>query len=438
MSTAEATRSKPQEATQTSAAAPAQVDVKAMGARARAAAAKLALLRPEIKNRALEAMADAFVAHRAAIRKENEKDLAAGREKGLSAAMLDRLTLNDKRIDAMAEALRDVARLDDPVGEVFDMKIRPNGLRVGRMRMPFGVIGIIYESRPNVTADAGALCVKSGNAVILRGGSEAIHSNRILARLMDDAGAANGLPADSIQLVPVTDRRAVNEMLKLHQHIDLIIPRGGKSLIEEVVNNSTIPVIKHYDGNCYIFVDEGADLQMAAKIVANAKCQRPGVCNALESLLVHESIAGEFLPRVAKELGAAKVELRASERARKFIPDAKPATDEDFRTEYLELILSVGVVDSLDAAIEWINAYGSHHTDAIITNDHTRAMRFLTGVDSACVFVNASTRFSDGGEFGMGCEIGISTDKLHARGPMGLRELTTAKFVVFGEGQIRT
>lgn len=412
--------------------------VKEMAQRAREAAAQLATLRPDVKNRALEAMAESFLQNRDRIKSENEKDLKAGREKGLSSAMLDRLTLGDKAINGMASALRQVARLDDPVGEIYDMHTRPNGIRVGRMRAPFGVIGIIYESRPNVTADAGALCVKSGNAVILRGGSEAFASNTFLAQLMDEAGESEGLPRNSVQLVPTTDRAAVHEMLKLNGLIDLIIPRGGRSLIEMVVENSTIPVIKHYDGNCYIFVDESADLDMAERVILNAKCQRPGVCNALESLLIHEKIAPTFLSRIANKLAEAGVEVRAGEEARKILPSATPATDEDFRTEYLDVIISVGVVPGLAAAIAWINEYGSHHTDAILTRDHENAMRFLNGVDSACVFVNCSTRFSDGGEFGLGCEIGISTDKLHARGPMGLRELTTSKFVVFGEGQIRS
>ncbi|MBX7243851.1 MAG: glutamate-5-semialdehyde dehydrogenase [Candidatus Sumerlaeaceae bacterium] len=415
----------------------AAVDMRTMAKNAREAAARLAVLRPAAKNAALVAMADAFLAHRARIKAENEKDLAAGREKGLSAAMLDRLTLNDKRIDAMAAGLREVALLDDPVGEIYEMKTRPNGLRIGRMRMPFGVIGIIYESRPNVTADAGALCVKSGNAVILRGGSEAIHSNRILATIMDDAGAAAGLPANCIQLVPTTDRAAVQDMLRLNGLIDLIIPRGGKSLIEMVMENSTIPVIKHYDGNCHVYVDATADLDMAASIVLNSKAQRTGVCNAAESLLVHEAVAAEFLPRIGTDLTAANVEIRGDEKVRKYIPAAKPATEDDHRAEFLDLIISAAVVPSLDAAVDWINEYGSHHTEAIVTRDHDSAMKFTTAVDSACVHINASTRFSDGGEYGMGCEIGISTDKLHARGPMGLKELTTYKFIVFGEGQIR-
>lgn len=409
-----------------------------MGRKAREASARLAGLKPSVKNQALVAMAASFMDHAAAIQAENRKDLEAGEKKGLSKAMLDRLALSDKRIAEMAAGLQQVATLDDPVGEVYDMKTRPNGIRVGRMRMPFGVIGIIYESRPNVTADAGALCVKSGNAVILRGGSEAIHSNTILARLMDEAGARAGLPANSIQLVPITDRAAVQAMLKMNDSIDLIIPRGGKSLIEMVVENSTIPVIKHYDGNCHIYVDADADLEMAERIILNAKCQRPGVCNAMESLLIHESVTGHFLPRIAKALQAAGVELRCDDKARKVLPSATPATEADFRTEYLDLIVSVAIVPSLQSAADWINAFGSHHTDAIVTRSYENAMQFLTAVDSACVFVNASTRFSDGGEFGMGCEIGISTDKLHARGPMGLRELTTSKFIVFGDGQIRT
>jgi glutamate-5-semialdehyde dehydrogenase len=411
--------------------------MEAMGRTAREAAAGLAVLQPAVKNAALEAMAAAFERSRDEIVAENAKDLEAGRAKGLGIAMLDRLTLTPKRVDAMAAALRQVALLDDPVGEIYDMRTRPSGIRVGRMRMPIGVIGIIYESRPNVTADAGALCMKSGNAVILRGGSEAFHSNTVLARLMDEAGTAAGLPKGSIQLIPTTDRAAVMQMLKQNRHIDLIIPRGGKSLIEMVVENSSIPVIKHYDGNCHVYVDAEADLDMAAAIVLNAKCQRPGVCNAMESLLVHESVAEEFLTRIANDLAKADVEIRGDEATQKIVLGAKAATEDDFKAEFLDLVISVAVVKDVDAAIEWINNYSSHHTDAIVTGNHANAMRFLTAVDSACVHVNASTRFSDGGEFGMGCEIGISTDKLHARGPMGLRELTTSKFIVLGDGQVR-
>ncbi|MGB9691836.1 MAG: glutamate-5-semialdehyde dehydrogenase [Candidatus Sumerlaeaceae bacterium] len=408
-----------------------------IGKKARKAAARLGCLSPAAKNRALAAIADMLVARCESIKQANARDLEAGQAKGLSAAMLDRLMLDDKRILAMAAALQQVAQLEDPVGEIYDMHVRPNGLRVGRMRVPIGVIGIIYESRPNVTVDAGALCIKSGNAVILRGGSEAFHSNQALAAIMDDAAQSAGLPEGSVQLVPTTDRAAVEAMLTLSEFIDLIIPRGGRSLIELVVRMSTIPVIKHYDGNCHIFVDESADFEMAERIILNAKCQRPGVCNAMESLLVHESIAAAFLPRICQALVANGVEIRGDAKTCDLMPGVKLATEEDYRTEFLDLILSVAVVPSLDAAIAWINEYGSHHTDAILTRNHRNAMRFLSEVDSACVFVNCSTRFSDGGEFGMGCEIGISTDKLHARGPMGLRELTTSKFVVFGDGQVR-
>lgn len=411
--------------------------VRNLGIQARKAARGLAALKPETKNKALRGIAEALVARSEDIKRANAIDLEAGKNKGLSSAMLDRLMLDDKRIKSMAQAVEQVAILEDPVGEIYDMKVRPNGLRVGRMRMPIGVIGIIYESRPNVTVDAGALCIKSGNSVILRGGSEAIHTNKVLAEIMERAAHESGLPENSVQLIPTTDRSAVEAMLTLNDCIDLIIPRGGKSLIELVVKTSTIPVIKHYDGNCHVFVDESADLDMAEKIIINAKCQRPGVCNAMESLLVHKKIAADFLPRIGEELRKRNVEIRGDTETLKHISWAVPATREDFQTEYLDLILSVAVVGDVGEAIEWINTYGSHHTDAIVTRDHANAMRFLNEVDSACVFVNCSTRFSDGGEFGMGCEIGISTDKLHARGPMGLRELTTSKFVVFGDGQVR-
>lgn len=414
--------------------------VRPLAEKARAAAARLAILRPDVKNRALLAMADSFEKHSSEIQVENQKDVSAGREKGLSSAMLDRLTLDEKRIKAMADGLRQVAQLDDPVGEIYEMKTRPNGLKIARMRVPIGVIGFIYESRPNVTADAGALCLKSGNAIILRGGSEAIHSNRILARLMDEAGAASGLPKDSIQLINTTDRSAVSEMLTLNGLIDLIIPRGGKALIERVMKESTIPVIKHYDGICHVYVDADADLDMAINIAVNSKAQRPGVCNSAESLLVHKAVAAEFLPRVADAMAEKKVELRADESARQYLAgkaNVKAAADDDFRTEFLDLIMAVRVVDSIEDAIQWINDHGSHHTESIITKSQSSEWQFISGIDSACVHINASTRFSDGGEYGMGCEIGISTEKLHARGPMGLKELTTSKFVVFGEGQVR-
>ena len=411
--------------------------MKRIGERARNAAAELALLKPEIKNKALEAMAASFLVHREQIKAENQKDLKAGEKKGLSKAMLDRLLLNDQRIDEMADALRIVAGLDDPVGEIHDMRVRPNGIKVGRMRCPIGVIGIIYESRPNVTADAGCLCIKSGNAVILRGGSEAFHSNRIIARLMDEAGAKTGLPEAAIQIIPTTDRRAVDVMLKAQKWIDLIIPRGGTSLIEKVGRNATIPVIKHYAGNCFIYADETADMRQAVSIIVNAKTQRPGVCNALETLLLHKDIAKKVLKSLAPRLLEKGVEIRGDETVCRLVPEAVPAKEKDWDEEYLDLILAVKIVDTLEQAIWFINHHGSHHTDAILTRDYNHAMSFLTSVDSACVLVNCSTRFSDGGEFGMGCEIGISTDKLHARGPMALKELTTSKFVVFGSGQIR-
>jgi len=412
--------------------------IETMGRKAKNAAAALAVLKPEDKNRALRCMVDAFLSHRDEIKIENQKDMNAGEDKGLSKAMLDRLLLNDKRIDEMAQALRAVAELDDPVGEIFDMRVRPNGIKIGRMRCPIGVIGIIYESRPNVTADAACLCVKSGNAVILRGGSEAINSNRILARLMSEAGIASGLPEGSVQLVDTVDRAAVTALLHANQYIDLIIPRGGTALIKKVTEESTIPVIKHYSGNCFIYVDETADLEQATAIIENAKTQRPGVCNALETLLINRKIAASLLGKLAPILLGKKVELRGDPAVCEIVPQAKPAKESDWEEEYLDLILAVRVVDSLDEAVELINRYGSHHTDAILTKDYGNSMKFLTAVDSACVFVNCSTRFADGGEFGMGCEIGISTDKLHARGPMALKELTTAKFIALGGGQIKT
>ena len=404
---------------------------------AKAAAPILAAIEPKVKNRALLAMADALQDNQAELQAANQQDLEKGKAQRISAALLDRLLLNEKRIQAMADSMRQVAALDDPVGEIYDMRTRPNGLRVGRMRVPIGVIGFIYESRPNVTSDAASLCVKSGNAVILRGGSEAINSNRKIADVIAEAGTRAGLPGGAIQLVPVTERQVVSEMLKLDKYIDLIIPRGGRALIETVVKNSTIPVIKHYDGNCYIYVDASADVTMANRIILNAKTQRPGVCNAVESLLIHQQIADKLLPVLIPALEKAGVEIRACEQVRAHFPQLKLATQEDWLTEYLALILSVRIIESTEAAIAFINTYGSHHTDAIITQDHNSAMAFLNRVDSACVFVNASTRFSDGGEFGMGCEVGISTDKLHARGPMGLKELTTSKFIVFGSGHTR-
>lgn len=405
--------------------------------RARRAAAGLATAPTRRKNAALLGMAASFRANVQLLKQENARDLAAAREMGLSEAMIDRLALDDKRIESMAASVERVATLDDPVGEILDMAVRPNGLQIGRMRVPIGVIGIIFESRPNVTADAGCLCLKSGNAVILRGGKEAIHSNLAIARLMDEAIQQAGLPAGSVQLVPTTDRAAVHELLQRDDLIDLIIPRGGRSLIEMVVANSRIPVIKHYDGNCFVYLDAAADPLTAMSITLNAKTQRPGVCNAAESLLMHEDFARRHGADVIAKLREAGVEVRADDALRRLVPDLPAATDEDWETEYLDLIITAGIVPDVETAIDFINAHSSHHTEAIVTNDYATAMRFLQAVDSACVFVNCSTRFSDGGEFGMGCEIGVSTDKLHARGPMGLKELTTLKFIAFGSGQVR-
>ncbi|MDA8419006.1 MAG: glutamate-5-semialdehyde dehydrogenase, partial [Desulfobacteraceae bacterium] len=360
-----------------------------------------------------------------------------GRAQGLSAAMLDRLSLTDKAIDSMIAGLKEVAALPDPVGEITEMNRRPNGMLVGRMRIPLGVIGMIYESRPNVTVDAAALCLKAGNAILLRGGSEAIHSNLALAKLMQEVLAGEGIPAAAVQVIPTTDREAVTAMLKLEEHIDLIIPRGGEGLIRFVAENSRIPVLKHYKGVCHIFVDESADLAMACDIVINAKAQRPGVCNALETLLVHRAIAPRALPMLGERLREAQVELRGCPETCALLPYAVPATDADWPAEYLDLILAVRVVDDLDAALDHIARYSSLHTESIITANYANAQRFLREVESSSVMVNASTRFSDGGQFGLGAEIGISTTKLHAYGPMGLKELTTKKFIVYGDGQIR-
>jgi glutamate-5-semialdehyde dehydrogenase len=411
--------------------------MKEMGAKARAAALRLAALNPGPKNAALEAMAKAFEGNADRIIAENAKDLASAEANGLSAAAIDRLKLDAKRIGAMATALREVAALPDPVGEITNVRTRPNGLRIGQVRSPIGVIGIIYESRPNVTADAGALCLKSGNAVILRGGSEAFHSNSILAALMDEASAATGLPEGAVQFIPTTDRAAVGELLKLKQYVDLIIPRGGKPLIERISRESEIPVIKHLDGNCTVFVDESADLEMAVRITVNSKAQRTGVCNAAETLLVHRAVAEKFIPMVGRALQEKKVEIRGDETFQKLLAGVIPATEQDWYEEYLDLIIAAKVVDSFEEAVDFINHYGSHHTESIVTRDHNNAMNFVRMIDSSCVHINCSTRFSDGGEYGLGAEIGISTDKLHARGPMGLVELTTPKWVVFGDGQTR-
>jgi glutamate-5-semialdehyde dehydrogenase len=408
-----------------------------IGADAKAASRELAKLSTRKKNAILEAMAVELDAQRATIKAENAKDLAAGKDAGLGSAMIDRLELTDARIDGMIKGLRDVAVLNDPVGEEISMWNRPNGLEIRKMRVPIGVIGIIFESRPNVTCDAAALCFKTSNAVILRGGKEAIHSNLAIARAMQAGGSEKGMPVNAIQLIPTTDREAVKVMCQMTDCLDLIIPRGGESLIKAVTEMSHVPVIKHYKGICHTYIDATADLGMAWRIAENAKCQRPGVCNAMETLLVHQDIAGGFLPKMGEILEARGVELRGDETVRNLIPSAKPATEEDWYEEYLEMVLAIRVVDDVDAAIAHINQYGSGHSDAIVTQDEKSEKAFLAEVDSSSVYVNASTRFTDGAEFGMGAEIGISTDKLHARGPMGLEELTTYKFVIQGKGQIR-
>ena len=404
---------------------------------ARQASFALAKLSTTVKNEMLLKMADALEAATVSLVAENAKDLAAGREKGLSEAMLDRLMLDGKRIAGMAAALREVAGLPDPVGEVTKMWKRPNELMVGKMRIPLGVIGIVYESRPNVTADAAALCLKSGNAVVLRGGSEAIHSNRAIAAVLQGVMQELAIPEAALSLIPFTEREGVLEMLKQEELIDLIIPRGGESLIRFVVENSRIPVIKHYKGVCHLFVDATADFEMATRIIINAKTQRPGVCNALETLLIHNAVAATFVPHVARALTEQHVELRGDELFRQYAPEAQVATEEDWAAEYLELILACKVVDDMDAAIAHINRYGSLHSEVIITKDYANAQRFVREVNSSCVLVNASTRFNDGGQLGLGAEIGISTTKLHSFGPMGLEDLTTTKFIVYGDGQVR-
>jgi glutamate-5-semialdehyde dehydrogenase len=401
------------------------------------AALAMARLSTTVKNDMLLKMATALENSTPELIAENHKDLEVGQQKGLSTAMLDRLMLDENRIRGVAAALREIAALPDPVGEVTKMWKRPNDLMVGKMRIPLGTIGIIYESRPNVTADAAALCLKAGNAVILRGGSEAINSNLAIAAVLQRVLKEMGIPQAALSLIPFTEREGVLEMLKQEESIDLIIPRGGESLIRFVVENSRIPVIKHYKGVCHIFVDQSADFDKAEQIIVNSKTQRPGVCNALETLLIHKDVAAEFIPRIAATLSALGVELRGDDAFRGYAPTAKPATEEDWYAEYLELILACRVVDDLDAAIAHINRYCSLHTESIITSDYSRAQRFIREVNSSCVMVNASTRFADGGQLGLGAEIGISTTKLHSFGPMGLEDLTTTKFIVYGDGQVR-
>ena len=405
---------------------------------ARAAAQVVAGLSTAVKNDLLRRMATALIERTDDLLAANEQDLAAGRAAELSAAMLDRLALDAARIRAMADGLREVADLPDPVGEVTGMWRRPNGLLVGRMRIPLGVIGIVYEARPNVTADAAGLCLKSGNAVILRGGKEALHSNLAIGRVLRNEMERMGLPAAALQVLETADRTALLELLKREDEIDLIIPRGGEGLIRFVAEHSRIPVIKHYKGVCHVFVDATADFNEAEKIAINAKVQRPGVCNATETLLVHKDIAETFIPRIAAAMRAKGVELRGCAATAAFAPEVVPATDEDWPAEYLDLILAVRVVDDLDEALAHIHRYGSLHTEAIVTRDYASAQRFLREVNSSTVLVNASTRFADGNQLGLGAEIGISTTKLHSFGPMGLEDLTTRKFIVYGDGQVRT
>lgn len=409
-----------------------------MAREARDASHVLANLPTSAKNSALEGMAEALLKSASSLKKANAVDVRGARKAKLSSAMIDRLTLSDGVIRAMADSLKEVALLPDPVGEVSRMWKRPNGLWVGKMRIPLGVIGLIYESRPNVTSDAAGLCLKAGNAVILRGGSEAIHSNLAIAGILQRVGKEHGIPPGAIQVIPTTSRRAVEEMLQLEEYIDVLIPRGGEDLIRFVVSHSKIPVIKHYKGVCHVFVDATADLSMAKTICYNAKVQRPGVCNAMETLLVHREVAPRFLPSMAEKFRAAGVELRGCPETRRLLKSIKAAKEDDWTAEYLDLILAVRVVADLDEALEHISRYGSAHTDSIVTADYANAQRFLKEVQSSTVLVNASTRFSDGFQLGLGAEIGISTSKLHAFGPMGVEDLTTCKFIVYGSGQIRT
>jgi glutamate-5-semialdehyde dehydrogenase len=409
-----------------------------IGRRARAAGRALAAASTNTKNDALVAMAAALRNAADAILKENAADVAAGKAAGLSAALLDRLTLNKDRIEKMARSLVEIAAMRDPVGEIIEGYTRPNGLQIMRLRVPLGVILTIYESRPNVTSDVAALCLKSGNAAILRGGKESLRSNLAIHKALSEAITAQGLPADSLQMIDNPDRDLLASLLREDRWIDVVIPRGGEELIRAVAEQSTIPVIKHYKGVCHVYVDELGDLDMAEAICFNAKVQRAATCNAMETMLVHKNVAARFLPRICRRLAEAGVELRGDERTRRLWPQARPATEEDWFAEYLDLVLSVRIVDNLQEAIDHIATYSSNHTDAIISQDLKHVQQFVRDVDSSSVMINTSTRFSDGGEYGLGAEVGISTDKLHARGPMGVRDLTTYKWVVYGNGQLRT
>jgi glutamate-5-semialdehyde dehydrogenase len=408
-----------------------------IGELAKSASYQLSVVSTEVKNQALQAMARALQERTEMILEANKQDMDAGRAKGLSDALLDRLLLTPERINSMAEGLQALVGLPDPVGEISKVSVRPNGLRVGKMRMPLGVIGIIYEARPNVTVDAAGLCLKSGNAVILRGGSEALNSNLALSNVISAAAVSAGIPEGAIQLISTTDREAASILMTMNDYIDVLIPRGGRGLINAVIAQATVPVLQTGTGNCHTYVEEDADLDTALKIVVNAKTQRPGVCNAMESLLVNAKVADEFLPSVVDALQEKGVEVRGCSRTVAICSDCVPAVEDDWGTEYLDLILAVKVVEDLEEAIAHINSYGSKHSEAIITNSYQKATQFIQRVDGAAVFVNASTRFTDGNQFGLGAEIGISTQKLHARGPMGLEELTSMKFIVFGDGQIR-
>jgi glutamate-5-semialdehyde dehydrogenase len=411
-----------------------------VGQRARKASRAMAKADTGAKNRALSLIAAAIRRDADVLRAANQKDLEAARANGLAPAMLDRLTLSDQAIATMAEGLEQIVALPDPIGEVSNMKYRPTGIQVGQMRVPLGVIGIIYEARPNVTVDAAGLCIKSGNATILRGGSEAIHCNQALAKLVKEGLAGAGLPQDAVQIVETTDRAAVGELITMPQYVDVIVPRGGKGLIERLMKESKVPMIKHLDGICHVYIDDKADIEKALRIAFNAKCHRYGTCNTMETLLVARGIAPQVLPKLAELYGTRQVELRGDDESRKILagyPHLATAAEEDWRTEYLAAILAVKIVDDVGQAIDHINTYSSQHTDAIVTEDYSRAMRFLREVDSASVMVNASTRFADGFEYGLGAEIGISNDKLHARGPVGLEGLTSLKYVVFGHGEIR-
>ena len=411
--------------------------IRQLGDQALQASRRMVNLSTKKKNAILLGMADALHAQRDVIKDANAKDVAQAQANGLSAAMIDRLTLTDSRIDGMIKGVREVAALPDPVGKKIWKRTRPNGLVIEKKRVPLGVVAIIFESRPNVTADAAVLCIKTSNAVILRGGKEALQSNLAIATALQQGGASAGLPENAVQLIDTTDRDAVRELVQMDDRVDVVIPRGGESLIRAVMEHARVPVLKHYKGVCHVFVDRTADLSKALAIVENAKCQRPSACNAMETLLIHRDVAATFLPMVAALAARRKVELRGCKATRAILPSVAPATEESWRTEYLDLILSVRIVKDVKAAIAHVNTYGSHHSDAIVTEDTRNAKRFLKEIDSAAVYVNASTRFTDGGEFGMGAEMGISTDKLHARGPMGLEELTTYKYVVTGNGQLR-